>query len=550
MNLKKYILLGLCFLLPKLVFADEAARFCKADAIVNIPTGNIIDMMYTNGVRASDDDARHTLQIIMEALRRSLPPDQFRNLNPLVVYNPTSGVLTDVGEALALKGFGESIDRQYWRWFYELDSPPNDWQEAVDTALTRRSINLITNLNGLASNISDYLTELFRGRPEIWVAHSEGNAYVNAAYNTLFVARDDLVQLAPSVSIVSVANPMSYVAGQMPGAEAYTTLVDDHVINLLRDTIRNLGLGDPLPLGGNVLNNILRPDEFPRDLSGHGFEKTYLAERGNKNSPSKTKIIQNLQQALIGVQFPPQVILDGALTATLLWGSIPDLDLHITDPDGAHVYYLNPQGSGALSNDDGDGYGPEQYAVSCTGIQAGTYHVNANYFGGPRFSSNAVVEIKAGAQTRAFPIVLESARGESGNDTPIPIADIVVEGDSIEGYTFSVVDSRPPEVIPSALFALGQDSNIWDVVKDILVQTTPQTVNVLTDFGTIPAGTVEAYVDLVCSNPVEISGNGAVLGICVPNAAKTFDRIQGITTFTLRATETPSADLTVKIDWE
>jgi len=54
---------------------------------------------------------------------------------------------------------------------------------------------------------------------------------------------------------------------------------------------------------------------------------------------------------------------DAQLTFKLTWDQpTSDLDLHVVEPNGAHVYYGNKSGDdGFLDVDDTDGYGPEHY---------------------------------------------------------------------------------------------------------------------------------------------------------------------------------------------
>lgn len=71
------------------------------------------------------------------------------------------------------------------------------------------------------------------------------------------------------------------------------------------------------------------------------------------------------------------------LRITLTWDTPKtDVDLWVTGPDGEKVYYQNKQGKagGALDTDVTSGYGPETFTQARA--QAGTYRVQAHYFGG------------------------------------------------------------------------------------------------------------------------------------------------------------------------
>jgi uncharacterized protein YfaP (DUF2135 family) len=124
----------------------------------------------------------------------------------------------------------------------------------------------------------------------------------------------------------------------------------------------------------------------------------------------------------------------------LTWGSEPDVDLHVFEPGGSHVYYADRQGNnGFLDRDDVTAFGPEHYYASCSTLRAGTYRVGVNYYRG--FSTEiARIEIDAGLLNRKFSRVLTTSRGSSGDNSPIPVARIIVTGDEQRGFSFQVIE--------------------------------------------------------------------------------------------------------------
>lgn len=56
---------------------------------------------------------------------------------------------------------------------------------------------------------------------------------------------------------------------------------------------------------------------------------------------------------------PAKYLGKGNITVQLKWDTQPDVDLHIWEPSGTHVYYSHKGGlCGYLDRDDTDGEGP------------------------------------------------------------------------------------------------------------------------------------------------------------------------------------------------
>jgi hypothetical protein len=74
-----------------------------------------------------------------------------------------------------------------------------------------------------------------------------------------------------------------------------------------------------------------------------------------------------------------------ALSFTLSWdGATSDVDLHVYEPSGKHIFYGSPEGDdGYLDRDDTDGFGPEHYfALETTpgdyGVQVVSFSMNSD----------------------------------------------------------------------------------------------------------------------------------------------------------------------------
>ncbi len=282
----------------------------------------------------------------------------------------------------------------------------------------------------LANHVALYRTSIMEGNKVLVVSHSQGNFFANAAHNKLFEG-DGAISDTGSFGIVAVATPASFVAGDGP----YTTLVEDAVVAAI-------ALATPRgvlpPLFPNITNMLSEAEES--NFWGHSFLEEYMATDSN----TVGKIMDDVVAMVYSLVPPVQQAQSGIITTTLTWGPRTDVDLHAFEPNSSHVYYGNRAGvSGYLDLDDVNGDGPEHYYVSCDTLEFGTYKIGVNYFSGSTSPEIAFIQVKAGLSVRNFTVELESSVGRDGNDSPIPVADIIVTGSVEEGYDFSI-ESRAP----------------------------------------------------------------------------------------------------------
>lgn len=394
-----------------------------------------ITIFYVNGVQNSQLDAqwslRHLRTFYGRHYARENGQDEADKIQYRMAYNHTFGIGFGgaQGDFLEVFLFSDSQDSQVTR---EMD--PGIWKtlrEMVNygqsegiTQLREREIGALTQgLRDLSTHLNFYQKEFTEGRKVVLVAHSEGNFFANFAWEAL----PGLIQ--ESTKVVSVATPAAVVAGN---SGAYTTFRQDQVIN----TLRNLTVFDE-PLNGNIDICAGRESSvfgsIASDSLGHGFTEDYMHCDNSQN-----RIFGHIDTAIASTTQPPQLARDSIITATLTWGSQPDVDLHIYEPSGFHVFYANPVGPlGGLDVDDTNGGGPEHYFASCQTLQAGTFRFGVNYFTGTG-PETATIILQAGQHTRQFEVNLTDSRGSGGDTTPIIFADIVVEGDQEEGFTFSI----------------------------------------------------------------------------------------------------------------
>jgi uncharacterized protein YfaP (DUF2135 family) len=250
----------------------------------------------------------------------------------------------------------------------------------------------------------------------ILLAHSHGNFFANKLVDQLTTTE------RLSTRIVSVANVDTRVAG---GA-LHTTLTEDRVVAAAR-ALR------PATLPTTTTNGF---DTSGVDSNGwHGFTNAYMGA-----SPSQERVLAHMVSAFRELQPPTQTVGSGLITVTMTWGTQPDVDLHVTEPNGFHVYYAARTGaSGYLDVDDTNGNGPEHYYVSCGTLETGTYAIGVNYYSGSA-PETATIQVEAGGvAVRTFRVSLPTARGSSGNATPIPVASIIVTRDPQTGaYAYEI----------------------------------------------------------------------------------------------------------------
>lgn len=85
------------------------------------------------------------------------------------------------------------------------------------------------------------------------------------------------------------------------------------------------------------------------------------------------------------------------LVVTIMWNTdATDVDLHIHEPLGGHVFYSNPEAGGRLTTDVTQGYGPEMYVAERA--QRGRYRLTAHYF--------ASDQNRMGARTKVYATII------------------------------------------------------------------------------------------------------------------------------------------------
>lgn len=279
--------------------------------------------------------------------------------------------------------------------------------------------------NVLTRHLSKLEADLQAGKRVIIVAHSQGNLFTNTVVDLISTRQPDW---ARSIAVIGVATPAASIANPW---SYYVSAHDDRFLG----DIHSLALvrtWDVLP--PNV-DNSPRPDNNPyiRTPRGnynlripflHSFERAYFAE----GLASRAKIDMHMEDLAETLPYPSRVAGEGAIRATLTWGPQPDVDLHVFEPNGSHVYYNDLTGqSGTLDVDDTESFGPENYVVACDKVEVGVYTVGVNYFrGNEPETANVALFLGDGSSTAPREVPLNSARGRAGNTSPVTVFEIEV----------------------------------------------------------------------------------------------------------------------------
>ncbi len=426
--------------------------YCQATAYASTPAVDLCvptkhTVGFFNGIWNSYDDATYGLNGLVELV----PPLYGGRLIPKeVFYNqtgcdkPDRTCLEDIAEVFMQRAqeidptgtlgarmdiFDESMDLSEKTITNQViqDYPPA--KDIFDDLHTRLSVKLVAAMAKSVSNPPtqvDYATHNARldalgveGRSMLLVAHSQGNLFLNQAYDHIQPAvgegRVKTVQIAP-------ASPTL----RGPHVLANT----DIVINALRlqglDTVPAINLDQPFSTS---------------DLSGHGLAASYL----EPSRPGRAMVEGLISNALQALERPDRTAqAAGSFTVTLTWDGDGDEDLHVHEPDDSHVFYLRRQGhSGYLDTDNTSRLGPEHYHASCdpNQLQTGTYRIGVNNYWSAdgRIATVQVATARDGVLL-SRQIATGPTLGSAGNESPQSVMTLQVDKDPATGdFTFAAL---------------------------------------------------------------------------------------------------------------
>lgn len=366
-------------------------------------------VIFGNGVWNDKEAADSSRRLLTRRVESAVAGTDLEGvISYATAHNPSEGTLLDLLETFEQNA--QTDYSQFWRYLAGLDILPDFLQNKLIEIANEVDASIVQSNPAVQEHIEKYNAFLSEGDKVVLVAHSQGNLFANIAYLGIDTS------YLEGFGIVSVGNPDSYVAGGGP----YTTLEEDIIINSVPGSL-------PANLDNFFGINL-------NDLTGHTFADSYMAPAHQ----AEAKILNDTINAINGLSYPDTSLGSGIITATLTWGSNPDLDLHVFEPNGTHVYYRNLVGiSGYLDRDDVTSYGPEHYYVSCDTIEPGTYRFGVNYYYGYS-AETGTLTLQTGDQIRSRQQTFTQWLGSSGNDNPYVMFELQVTGTPEEGYEFIV----------------------------------------------------------------------------------------------------------------
>lgn len=358
--------------------------YASSDNETRLCTSNEVVLAFFNGVLTTKPQAIAAKQNLFYLYGETTPNKE--ELRYEVLYNYTQG-FGDFAEVFEQRANEQSeVLGERFELFFEALRGGGGWIASISGVISSTSsvvegfvryvemelVNILispftdttsTNINYVehSSRIDNWILE---GKKLLFVAHSQGNLFANTAYR---YAQQKTT--TDSVAVVHVA-------------PASVQLHGPHVLADRDSVIQRLALLGPVPsVTDNIPPYLLRPAgaNAQTDILGHGFVEIYI----NSNLSISNSVLAHIDHALSTLVAPPAEAETGFFTATLTWDGAGDVDLHVYEPSGSHVYYGAKTGiSGYLDVDNVRANGPEHYYASCNPdkLLPGTYVVSiANY---------------------------------------------------------------------------------------------------------------------------------------------------------------------------
>lgn len=438
MKIKKVIasFLALCMLIGPIT--AYAAKEPSIVSFANACEQDGYGVGFFNGVGNSISDAQISTALVAKAVRASNAAAFDADIRVSLFYNETNKLLKiiplhdlmevfvqraeaaepDLGKRLELFWLAMS-ERTEEGFLNKLKQRLGDGAMAAFDLLDGIYEDVIVEATGLLASAFGGNLEAYQmyanhqakiqswaleGRRMLMVAHSQGNLFVNQAYQAAVGLTG---YSSDSIGVVHIAPASQELSGP------YTLADKDVVIHMLRLQ----------GLSSVPASNVTIPLSFS---DGHGLEGVYL----NKDLDTYNHVLNNIKDVFGSLQKPSLASDRGIFTATLVWDREGDIDLHTFEPDNTQVYYGMKYGkSGKLDYDDKYARGPEHYNAKCdsTSLQRGTYRFGVNnYAGQVGTKATLIVTTSDNKNVLTKSVVVGEAIGSMGDSNPITIGTIEV----------------------------------------------------------------------------------------------------------------------------
>ncbi len=372
------------------VQAGISIKKCEAQGVV---------FAFFNGVLTTSDQAQQALGYF-----KQIHGEESEDGEPIkyeLVYNYSNGFEDFVETFEQRLREQEGLLAERYELFFESIHGGGDWWgiiiETVPSAIELRdeltdfaqaaAVEILTKFIENPPTLENYSEQQTRidtwiaeGKKLLFVAHSQGNLFVNVAYD--YALTQNTREEAVKVVHIGPASPT--LRGE------YVLADQDLVINGLRLVGSVPNITDFIP------PYLFRPAGLngETDFLGHGLLEIYL----NPQIHISTSVKSYIDDALNSLAPPSVEASTGLFTATLTWSGLGDVDLSIQEPLPLSpwdlVNFEYPIGeSGYLDINNTTGYGPERYLVSCDPniIQTGLYVV---YFSNYKYTEGETATVQ------------------------------------------------------------------------------------------------------------------------------------------------------------
>ncbi|MCB0317235.1 MAG: hypothetical protein KDD56_00655 [Bdellovibrionales bacterium] len=258
------------------------------------------------------------------------------------------------------------------------------------------------------------------GRKVILVGHSQGNKLIESVLAGL--GSDGDGELDDSVGVTAIAPTFNFSSPENYGDFSAFTMSGDLTTDVNNSPSSNIS--NSLSTDSNI------SPETHRFLQ-NDFVISYLGDSTNAES-----IFEAISSQAENIENPREFLGQGFFQVSLSWDIDGDIDLHMFEPNGTHVFWSNKTGIvGQLDRDDIPGDGPENYFVcNRSSMETGTYRVQVNNYGGT-IGTKATITVRGKFSTETYLVTMDAPNAGS---TLLDVVDVEYGSDG----SFTFTDTR------------------------------------------------------------------------------------------------------------